>query len=210
MLNFLHFLINGIRKPGWVEEIWTKLMTGEGQRTGWAERYLEEYMEERFGRCRESIWKLWCLRIKSGSVEIKESNCTCGCIPTCQLDECAIHSINYLLSWLHWDNSCLLRKTIHSGCVIFITSLKSFQATHVRLQFNPPCDNGTVNMPWISWGSVRSYCIFAGKILVKDALKLSPALCVYLPSLEVFHELGASTLASWGNSDPGKRRKDEY
>lgn len=47
---------------------------------------------------------------------------------------------------------------------------------------------------------------------VKDMLKLDPALCVcvfsmcvHLPSLEVFHEVAATTLGSWGNSDPVNR-----
>lgn len=60
---------------------------------------------------------------------------------------------------------------------------------------------------------VNSYYMFAEKTLVTDVLKLSPALrvfmCVHLPSLEVFHEVAASTLGSWGNSDPVNRGNGE-
>lgn len=79
----------------------------------------------------------------------------------------------------------------------------------MRLQFNAPCVNWTVNISsCIACNRcVHSYYSFAVKKFVKDVLCVCVCLCEPLPSLEVFHEVVAITLGSWGNSDPVNKRK---
>ena len=165
-------------------------------------------------------------RTKSRSVEIMEMQCTCGCLPTCWVDQCVIHSSNYPPRWPtlgQWVLSGWLKVTIHRGCIIFNTSFDvstcrgggGHSSTHrvlmaLRTYRHALLFNRRVHRP-------------SEKRFVRDVLKFSHALCVcvcvcvlvcvfmcvHIPSLEVFHEVVASTLGSWGNSDPVNRGNGE-